>query len=61
MPDPKPDVWQTWATLQEIRATPHYSSSSYSRTLYQVDRELDFIEDKIKELFEVAVQHGLIA
>ena len=40
-------VWTTWATLQQIRDTPHYSSTSYSRTLYQVDRELEFIETKI--------------
>lgn len=46
-PEPYPDVWKTWATLKEIRDTPHYSSTSYSRTLYQVDRELDFIEAKI--------------
>ena len=59
-PSPSPDVWRTWATLQQIRDTPHYSESSYSRTLYQVDRELDFIEEKIAELFEVAIQNGLI-
>mmetsp|Transcript_30643 Transcript_30643/g.37880 ORF Transcript_30643/g.37880 Transcript_30643/m.37880 type:complete len:146 (-) Transcript_30643:204-641(-) len=42
-PSPSPDVWRTWASLQEIRDTPHYSPESYSRTLYQVDRELDFL------------------
>ena len=37
-PDKKPvdtdSVWKTWATLEQIRATPHYSEKSYSRTLY---------------------------
>ena len=55
-----PNVWQTFATLQEIRDTPHYNETSYSRTLYQVDRELDFIEEKISELYEIAVNNGLI-
>ena len=53
-------VWKTWATLQQIRDTPHYSKASYSRTLYQVDRELEFIEKKLEELYMVAVQAGLI-
>lgn len=55
-----PSVWKTWATLDEIRANPHYSTTSYSRTLYQVDREIDFIEKKIVELYGVAVKAGLI-
>jgi len=58
--DTTPDVWKTWATLQEIRDTPHYSETSYSRTLYQVDRELDFIELKIVELFKVATDNNLL-
>lgn len=59
-PDPSPDVWKTWADLQEIREKPHYSESSYSRTLYQVDRELSFLESKLTELYTVAYENNLI-
>ena len=59
-PSPSPDVWRTWATLQEIHDNPHYSERSYSRTLYQVDRELDFLEKKLKELYKVATDHELL-
>jgi len=52
---PIPDEWTTWQTLQEIRDNPHYSPDNYSRTLYQVDRELDFIEQKLIELYTVAI------
>ncbi len=59
-PGPSPDVWRTWASLQEIRDTPHYSETSYSRTLYQVDREVDFLEAKLVELYTAAIDGGLI-
>lgn len=60
-PDPSPpDEWKTWADLQEIRDNPHYSESSYSRTLYQVDRELSFLESKLTELYTIAYDNKLI-
>lgn len=37
--------------LEQIKADPHYADGSVSRTLYQVDREMDFIELKLREMF----------
>jgi hypothetical protein len=45
--------------LQEIRDNPHYSSDNYSRTMYQVDREVYFLENKFVELFQVAMDNNL--
>jgi len=40
-----------FAELEEIRANPHYEDGDYSRTLYQVDREIDFIEGKLLAMY----------
>ena len=57
---PSPHPWSTFAELEEIRANPHYSEENYSRTMYQVDRELEFIEKKLLQLFKAAYDNDLI-
>ena len=37
--------------LEQIKADPHYADWSVSRTLYQVDREMYFVELKLREMF----------
>lgn len=61
-PDPYiPDGhYESWETLQEIRDSPHYDDDNYSRTLFQVERELDFLERKVEELLMVAEANGLL-
>lgn len=44
-PTPPPNPWETWQTLEEIRKEPHYNKeNSHSRTMYMIDRELEFLE-----------------
>jgi len=45
--------------LREIRESPHYEDGTESRTLYQVDREIDFIEEKLLEMY-IAMQENNI-
>ena len=61
-PDPEPDhdPWKTWADLDEIRENPHYKDGTNSRTLYQVDRELDFIEENLRELYQAAIDNKIL-
>ena len=49
-----------FAELAEIRANPHYQDDSYSRTMYQVDREMDFVEHKILEMYIAMHDAGLL-
>ena len=46
--------------LEEIKADPHYADGTESRTLYQVDRELDFIEAKLLEMFNAMKESNLV-
>ena len=46
--------------LDEIRASPHYEDGTDSRTLYQVDREMDFIERKMLEMYNTLLEAGVI-
>lgn len=61
-PSPKPDndPWKTLAELDEIKENPNYSDETNSHTLYQVDREMDFLEKKISELYKAAIDNKLI-
>jgi hypothetical protein len=38
------------AGFEAIHNNPHYSDTEFSRTLYQVDQTLDFIEEKLIEM-----------
>merc|ERR1719313_1006598 len=38
------------AGFEAIHNNPHYSDTELSRTLYQVDQTLDFIEEKLVEM-----------
>jgi len=65
VPDPVDPVdphnpWTTFAELEEIRANPHYSADNKSRTMYQVDRELDFIEEKLLQIFQTLHANDMI-
>ena len=53
-----PDIF--FEELEEIRANPHYPDDSLSRTLYQVDREVDFIERKMLEMYTALLEAGVI-
>ena len=46
--------------LEQIKADPHYADGSVSRTLYQVDREMDFIELKLREMFSALQDADMI-
>ena len=50
----------SFAILDEIRANPHYEDGTDSRTLYQVDREMDFIEKKMLEMYNTLLEAGVI-
>ena len=50
----------SFAILDEIRASPHYEDGTDSRTLYQVDREMDFIEKKMLEMYNTLLEAGVI-
>ena len=59
-PGPTPNPWDTWAELDDIRNKPNYSDDEKSRTLYQVDREMDFLEKKLRETFQILIDNNLI-
>lgn len=59
-PTPGPDPWDTWAELDDIRNKPNYSEDERSRTLYQVDREMDFLEKKLREMTQILIDNNLI-
>merc|ERR1712226_1268870 len=48
------------AALQAVQNTPHYDEDLKSRTLYQVDKELDYMQVKIKEFYDVMVDNSMI-
>jgi hypothetical protein len=39
--------------FQSIWANPHYDESEPSRTMFQVDRSLDYIERKLTEIHAI--------
>jgi len=48
------------AALQEVHNKPHYSEDLKSRTTYQVDKSLDYIELKLREFYKVMIESDLI-
>lgn len=48
------------AALQSLHDKPHYSDDLKSRTTYQVDQSLDYIEVKFREFYQVMLANNLI-
>lgn len=46
--------------FNEIRADPNYSDTEKSRTLYQVDKTLDYIETNLNEIFAVLKSNNFL-
>ena len=47
--------------MEEIRENSHYDeATNHSRTMYQLDQEIAFIEAKFVELFTAAESAGIL-
>lgn len=47
--------------FDEIWEKPHYDVNEPSRTMYQVDRSLDYVEKKLTEMHAIFKAKGLIS
>ena len=52
--------WSADEVLEEIHENPHYDDGTESRTQYQIDRELTWIENKLLLVIQMGIDNGML-
>ena len=52
--------WDADEVLEEIHENPHYENGQESRTQYQIDRELTWIENKLLLVIQMGIDNNML-